>query len=70
MKYDVECFGENLKFYMKKRKMTCQSLAEKLFVEPGTVGNWRSNKNIPIADSLLGIAMILNVSLDELFMKR
>lgn len=70
MKYDVDSFGENLKYYMRKWDISSQELAEKLFVSLSTVTNWRKNKNIPATDSLLLLAEMLNVSLDELFKKR
>lgn len=40
-------FAEVLKFYLRKQELLPTHLAERLFVEPATVSNWRKNKRLP-----------------------
>ena len=50
----------------KANEMTQQQLAEKLIVTPQAVSRWEKGETEPDADTLIKIAEIFNVSLDEL----
>lgn len=69
MKYDVDSFGKNLKYYMVKRDVSGQELAEKMYVNAKQISAWRHGRHIPLMDNLVRLAEVLDVSLDELFTK-
>ena len=50
----------------KANEMTQQQLAEKLIVTPQAVSRWEKGETEPDADTLIKIAEIFNISLDEL----
>ena len=50
----------------KANEMTQQQLAEKLIVTPQAVSRWEKGETEPDADTMIKIAEIFNVSLDEL----
>ncbi len=61
--------GENIKKYRKELGLTQAELAEKLYVEPQTISFWENGKRQPDIDTLVLLAEIFNVSMDELFGK-
>lgn len=59
-------FGEKLKEFRKREKMSQQKLADLLGVGQSTVAMWEKGKNSPEYDSLINIANIFSVSIDYL----
>ncbi|MCT4376192.1 helix-turn-helix domain-containing protein [Leuconostoc suionicum] len=56
----------------KKRsdhKLTQEQLAEKIFVPTKTISNWENNKTTPDIDSLIILAQLFDLSLDNLLLK-
>ena len=68
-KYDYmnpEIFGNRLKICMAEQKLTCEAMAEALELSPSSVQNWRRHSGFPSVDALVGVADVLNVSIDYL----
>ena len=59
-------FGKMLHDLRKRRRMTQKQLADKLGVTEATISRYESNTATPPLDTLRSIAVIMNVSLDEL----
>ena len=59
-------FGEAIKEKREKLGMTQQDLAEKLFVSRQTVCRWENGTRCPDLIMAKKIALVLNISLDEL----
>lgn len=59
-------FGETLRRLRKYKNLTQKRLAEKLDVTEGTISKYESNQVYPPFETLRSIAVILNVSMDEL----
>ena len=57
---------ENLKFLMKKKKMTLEDLSEKLGVTKQAVSAYCTGKYLPALSILIKIAEVFNVSIDYL----
>ena len=56
----------------KKRKehhFTQEQLAEKLLVSPKTISNWETGRTFPDIESLIRIAKLYNLSLDNLLVE-
>lgn len=51
----------------EKAGMTKTQLADRLGVDPTTVGKWESGPNRPKADEILRLAEMFGCSIDELF---
>ncbi len=63
---DMSAFAERLKLLRQARSMTQTRLAQLLTVDPRAYSRWERGDNIPHLDTLIKIADILQVTLDEL----
>jgi transcriptional regulator with XRE-family HTH domain len=63
---DMTTFAERLKVLRNARKLTQARLAELLEVSPRVYNRWEQGTAIPHFDTVVKIADILRVSLDEL----
>ena len=59
-------FGENLKKLRKSKKLSQESLAEKIGVSRQTLSNWESDITSPDLVQASTLSKILKISLDEL----
>ena len=59
-------FAANLKQFRKRKKYSQATLARKLNYGHTTIANYESGRNEPSIDDLIKIAIILDISLDEL----
>lgn len=59
-------FSENLLYYRKKRGMTQNGLARKVFVKRQTISNYEKNTRICDLDTLVLLSEALDISLDDL----
>lgn len=60
-------FGQNLKKYRRKSKLSQQQLGQKLFVSAQTVSKWENGLSYPDVANLCTLANCLGVSCDSLF---
>lgn len=58
--------GKILATYRKQNKLSQEKLAQKLNVSRSTVAMWENNSNEPDHKTLIKIATILNISIDDL----
>lgn len=58
--------GKNIQKLRKEKQMSQEQLAEKLHVTRQAVSNWETEKTQPDIDTLHQIAMIFEVSIEEL----
>ena len=63
---DMSVFAERLKLLREARNITQARLAELLGVSPRVYNRWEKGGNIPHFDTVMKVADILQVSLDEL----
>lgn len=63
---DMSAFAERLKLLRQSRNMTQARLAQLLEVDPRAYSRWEKGSNIPHLDTLVKIADVLQVTLDEL----
>ena len=63
---DMSALAERLKLLRQSRGMTQARLAQLLTVDPRAYSRWERGDNIPHLDTLVKIADILQVTLDEL----
>ncbi len=63
---DMSVFAERLKLLREARNITQARLAELLDVSPRVYNRWEKGGNIPHFDTVIKVAEILQVSLDEL----
>jgi len=61
--------GETLKNERNKKQLTQEQLAEKLFVSTKTISNWETGKTTPDIDSLIRLANLFNLSLDNILLE-
>ncbi len=59
-------FAANLKQFRKRKNYSQATLAKKLNYGNTTIANYESGRNEPSIDDLIKIAIILDISLDEL----
>ena len=59
-------FGENLKTLRKQKGFSQEELATRLHVVRQTISKWEKNLSVPDADTLIRLAKILEVSVNEL----
>lgn len=59
-------FSENLLYYRKKRGMTQNDIARKVFVKRQTISNYEKNTRICDLDTLVLLSEVLDISLDDL----
>ncbi len=57
--------GDLIYLKRKEKNMTQEQLAEKLNVARQTVGKWENNESLPDLNSLKGLAVTLNFSIDK-----
>ena len=62
----MSIFGENLKSFRTARKLTQVRLAELVGVSPRVYNRWERGGALPHFDTIVKIADILQVSIDEL----
>lgn len=58
--------AKNIRKLRKKKEMTQEELAEKLFVTRQAVSNWETGKNQPDVEMLMNMAGVLEVDVKEL----
>ena len=63
----AKIFAENLRKLRKHRSMTQEQLAERLGYTEKAVSKWESGSSVPPIETLIVIASLFGVSLDELF---
>jgi len=63
---DMSEFATRLKQLREERNITQSRLAELLSIDPRSYNRWERGGNVPQLDTLVKIADILNVTLDEL----
>jgi len=63
---DMAVFTERLKLFRTERKITQARLAELLEVDPRVYNRWERGLATPQFETIIKIADILNVSIDEL----
>ena len=61
-------FSEEIKRLRKEHHYTQDELAKKLHVTRQAVSNWENEKNLPDIETVIAIAQIFNISLDELIL--
>lgn len=59
-------FAENLKYLMEANNLSNYSVAKKLGVSQTSVANWLSGGNTPHRKTMLAIASLFGLSVDEL----
>ena len=58
--------NEKIKQYRKKQKWTQKELSEQLKVSDKTISSWETGRTYPDLDSLIELADLFEISLDEL----
>ena len=58
--------SENIKKYRKSMNLTQEGLAESLGVTIGAVSKWENGNNVPDITTLMELANLFNISMDEL----
>ncbi|QQK08353.1 helix-turn-helix transcriptional regulator [Miniphocaeibacter halophilus] len=58
-----------LKDRRKKLNLTQEQVAEKIFVSKKSVSNWETGRTTPDIDSLIRIAKLYDLSLDNLLLE-
>ena len=66
VKLNMSGFSERLKLLRKSRHMSQARLAELLTIDPRSYNRWERAGNAPHLDTLIRIADILQVTIDEL----
>lgn len=61
--------GEVIKEKRIECQLTQEQLSEKIFVSKKTISNWETGKTIPDIDSLIRLAHLFNLSLDNLLLE-
>ena len=64
--YRIDLFPENLKKAIKAKEFTQTGLAKQANLPFETVSKWVRGKSFPRLDSLVLIANVLEISIDEL----
>lgn len=58
--------GKRIKMYRTEKKLSQDTLAEKVYVSRQTISNWENDKSYPDVHSLVLLSKVLDVSLDQL----
>lgn len=58
--------GDNIKFFRKKAKYSQEHLARRLGLTQGSISSWETGRNDPDTGTLVQLAQIFGVSVDEL----
>lgn len=61
--------SQTLKVKRKERSLTQAQVAEKIFVSQKSVSNWETGKTYPDIDSLIRLAKLYDLSLDNLLLE-
>ncbi|MEG0619221.1 MAG: helix-turn-helix transcriptional regulator [Bacilli bacterium] len=61
--------GETLKEKRTENKLTQEQLSEKILVSRKTISNWETGKTTPDIDSLIRLANLFDLSLDNLLLE-
>ena len=64
--YKIDLFPENLKKAIKAKGFTQSRLAEQANLPLETISKWVRSKSFPRLDSLVLIANVLEISIDDL----
>ncbi len=67
---DVENTGRNIKDICREQGVTVEDIACELGVSSQTIYSWFSARKIPTVDHLIELAEVLNVTVDELLIRR
>lgn len=62
----MEDFGSRLQFLRKQHGLTQDNLAERLMISPQAVSKWENGLTSPDMETLVRLADMFNISLDEL----
>lgn len=60
-------FGENIKNLRIKNNLTQKDLAEKLNLSRPTIGRYESDERFPDKETIIDLAELFDVSIDEIF---
>lgn len=66
MKGDTMKIGKRIREYRKIYNFSQEQLADKIFVSRQTISNWENDKTYPDIQIIISLAILFNVSLDEL----
>lgn len=61
--------GQVIKEKRKEYQLTQEQLAEKIYVTNKTISNWETDRTTPDIDSLIRLANLFNLSLDNLLLE-
>lgn len=64
--FDINLFGERLKYLRNEKGIGQNSLAEQLQLSNASVSYWETGKQIPSAEVVYKLALYFNVSADYL----
>ena len=67
---NMESFGNRLAEIRKQHNLTQNDIAEKLDISPQAVSKWENDLTSPDIDTLIKLAEIFNISIDELVGKK
>ncbi len=63
-------FGNNLKYYRAKNNLTQKQLADKIGYTEKSVSKWENGGGLPPTETLLSLADLFKISLDELVLEK
>lgn len=63
----IEKFAKNLRFERESRNLTQKEVAESIGIKTQSYQAYESGVSLPTAENLLKLALIFDLSLDELF---
>ena len=63
------CIGENIRLFRRQASLTQKELAEKLYRSESAVRMWELGKSEPDGDTLINMANIFQVSVDDILGK-
>lgn len=66
----MSTFAKQLKKYRQKMNLSQDDLAKKLYVTRQAISKWEADKSSPDVKSLIKLANIFNVSLDQLVLNK
>ncbi len=69
-KHNNPYFAPNLEFYLAERNMTQQELAAKIYKDSSMISNYKKDRRNLDDDTLLDIAKVLGVSVEDLLKPR
>ena len=63
------CIGENIRLFRRQASLTQKELAEKLYRSESAVRMWELGKSEPDSDTLINMANIFRISVDDILGK-